>query len=70
VQLGGSRLPVVDELQGDVEFLIAEKLAEPAAGWKQAITTSRDDFHRRQLRAAIRRDLATATQAVKDFDTT
>ena len=65
--VGGRRYrPALEDV---IEFLIAEKLAEPARGWKEVIDASRKEFHKRQLRAAIRRDLETAKQAVKDFDT-
>jgi len=54
-------------LEDAIEFLIVEKLAAPRPGWDKPLNKSRDEFRRRQLRAAIRRDLPTATQAVKDF---
>jgi hypothetical protein len=55
-------------LEDVIEFLTAEKLAKPRDGWEKVLYASRDDFRRRQLRAAIRRDVATARQAVRDFD--
>jgi hypothetical protein len=51
-----------------IEFLIAEKPARPRDGREKVPDVSRDDFRRRQLHAAIRRDVATARQAVRDFD--
>ena len=63
--VGGRRYrPALEDV---IEFLIAEKLTEPRAGWQRVLDKSRDDFRRLQLRAAIRRDMPTATQAVKDF---
>jgi hypothetical protein len=63
--VGGRRYrPALEDV---IEFLIVEKLAAPRPGWKPVLDRSRDDFRRRQLRAAIRRDMETATQAVKDF---
>jgi hypothetical protein len=50
-----------------IEFLIVERLAEARPGWQRVLNKSREDFRRLQLRAAIRRDMDTATQAVKDF---
>lgn len=64
--VGGRRYrPALEDV---IEFLIAEKLAAPRKGWEAVLNSSRDDFRRRQLRAAIRRDLETAKQAVRDFD--
>jgi hypothetical protein len=63
--VGGRRYrPALEDV---IEFLIAEKLARPRPGWDRVLNESRDDFRRRQLRAAIRRDMETATQAVQDF---
>jgi hypothetical protein len=63
--VGGRRYrPALEDV---IEFLIVERLAEPRPGWKKLLDQSRDEFRRRQLRAAIRRDMETATKAVKDF---
>lgn len=63
--VGGRRYrPALEDV---IEFLIAEKLAAPRDGWEEVLNESRDEFRRRQLRAAIRRDIETARQAVKDF---
>ncbi|HXW86639.1 MAG TPA: hypothetical protein VEJ42_00120 [Streptosporangiaceae bacterium] len=63
--VGGRRYrPALEDM---IEFLIAEKLASPRRGWQRVLDESRDDFRRRQLRAAIRRDMETATLAVRDF---
>ena len=64
--VGGRRYrPALEDV---IEFLVMEKLAAGRPGWKSVLDESRDGFRKRQLRAAIRRDLETAKQAVKDFD--
>jgi hypothetical protein len=63
--VGGRRYrPALEDV---IEFLIVEKLAAPRPRWSEPLNKSRDDFRRRQLRAAIRRDMETAVQAVKEF---
>jgi hypothetical protein len=63
--VGGRRYrPALEDI---IEFLIAEKLAAPRPGWESVLNTSRGDFRRLQLLAAIRRDLPTATQAVREL---
>jgi hypothetical protein len=63
--VGGRRYrPALEDI---IEFLVVEKLAKPRAGWESALRQSRDQFRRRQLRAAIRRDLETAAEAVREF---
>lgn len=63
--VGGRRYrPALEDV---IEFLVVEKLATPRSGWLKALDKSRDDFRKLQLRAAIRRDIETATQAVRDF---
>jgi hypothetical protein len=63
--VGGRRYrPALEDI---IEFLVVEKLAKPRAGWESALKRSRAQFRRRQLRAAIRRDLETATEAVREF---
>jgi hypothetical protein len=65
--VGGRRYrPALEDV---IEFLVVEKLASGRPGWKSVLDASREGFRRRQLRAAIRRDIETAKQAVKDFDT-
>ncbi|WP_231584509.1 hypothetical protein [Mycobacterium haemophilum] len=65
--VGGRRFrPTLEDI---VEFLIAEKLAQPKDGWKQAITEGRERFRRKQLSAAIRRDRETARAVLAQFDT-
>jgi hypothetical protein len=54
-------------LEDVIEFLVVEKLAgRDQAG--RRYSARRDDFRWRHLRAAIRRDMVTAWQAVQDFD--
>ncbi|MDR2984498.1 MAG: hypothetical protein LBV34_06625 [Nocardiopsaceae bacterium] len=63
--VGGRRYrPTLEDV---IEFLIVEKLAAPRRNWQKVLNASRDEFRKRQLRAAIRRDMPTAMQAVKDF---
>jgi hypothetical protein len=63
--VGGRRYrPALEDV---IEFLIAEKLAAARPGWREVLDESRDSFRKLQLRAAIRRDLPTARQALKDF---
>jgi hypothetical protein len=63
--VGGRRYrPALEDV---IEFLIVEKLAAPRANWEKVLNASRDEFRSRQLRAAIRRDMPTAIQAVNDF---
>ncbi len=63
--VGGRRYrPALEDV---IEFLIVERLAAPRPGWERVLNTSRDDFRRRQLRAAIRRDMPTAIEAVRQF---
>lgn len=64
--VGGRRFrPTLEDI---VEFLIAEKLAQPKDGWKQAITEGRENFRRKQLSAAIRRDPETARAVLTQLD--
>jgi hypothetical protein len=39
-----------------IDMLIAERLLEPKPHTQERLDAGREDFHRRQLRAAIRRD--------------
>lgn len=64
--VGGRRYrPALEDV---IEFLVVEKLAAPRPGWQKILNQSRDDFRKRQLRAAIRRDMETAAQAVEEFN--
>jgi hypothetical protein len=63
--VGGRRFrPALEDV---IEFLIVEKLAEARKGWTDVLRDERCDYHRIQLRAAIRNDPETARQALKDF---
>jgi hypothetical protein len=65
--VGGRRFrPTLEDI---AEFLIAEKLVQPKDGWKQAVTAGRENFRKKQLRAAIRRDPETARDALAKLDT-
>jgi hypothetical protein len=44
--------PTVEDV---IEFLVVEGIAEARDGWERTLNDSRDKFHRRQLRAAVRR---------------
>lgn len=64
---GGTRYrPTLEDL---LEFLVYEEFCAPHDDEKfeSIVAESRAEFARKQLRAAIRRDLETAKQAVKDF---
>ena len=64
--VGGRRFrPTLEDI---VEFLITEKLAQPKDGWKQAVDDGRESFRQKQLRAAIRRDPATARAELTQLD--
>lgn len=64
--VGGRRYhPTLEDM---VEFLITEKLARPKDGWKQAVADGREQFRKKQLRAAIRRDPDTARKALAKLD--
>lgn len=63
--VGGRRYrPTVEDL---IEFLVVEKLALGRPGWKKAVDAGRADFQRRQLRAAVRRDPASARAVLADL---
>ncbi len=64
--VGGRRYrPALEDI---IEFLIAERLVTPRPEWLRVLNDSREAFRKQQLRAAIRRDIGTARQAVRDFD--
>ena len=61
--VGGRRYrPALEDL---METLILEDLVEPHPGWAKVLDAGRDDFRRRQLRAAIRNDPDTAAAALR-----
>lgn len=64
--VGGRRFR--PSLEDVVEFLVAEKLAEARDRWVEVIEAERREYHRIQLRAAIRRDPETARDAVARLD--
>lgn len=63
---GGRRFrPTLEDV---VDFLAAERLVPPLTdAGRHAVEAGREEFRRIQLRAAIRRDMETARQAVSDF---
>lgn len=63
--VGGRRYrPALEDI---VEFLIAEGFAQSRDDWRDTIGYHRTNFHRRQLRAAIRQDPTTAAQGLSDL---
>lgn len=52
-------------LEDVIEFVVAERIVEAKAGWEDVIKPGRDQFHRRQLKAAIRRDIDTTIEYLK-----
>jgi len=63
--VGGRRYrPALEDI---IEFLIAEGYLQHREGWRDVIGFHRTNFHRRQLRAAIRQDPTTAAQALGDL---
>lgn len=63
--VGGRRYrPALEDI---VEFLIAEGYVAHRDDWRDTIGYHRTTFHRRQLRAAIRQDPATAAQGLSDL---
>lgn len=60
--VGGRRFrPTVEDV---VEYAIRERLAEGRPGWPDAVREGRAKFHTTQLRAAVRRDPATAWEVL------
>lgn len=60
--VGGRRFrPTLEDVIG---FLIVEGLADARPGWLEALDEHRKEFHRIQLRAAVRRDPETAKAAL------
>lgn len=61
--VGGRRFrPCLEDI---IEFCILERLVTPRDGWQSALNHSRDEYHDRQLRAAVHRNPATAAGALK-----
>ncbi len=52
--VGGRRYrPILEDV---IEFLVLEDLADARSDWREVIQEARDEWERRQLRAAVRRD--------------
>ena len=61
--VGGRRFrPCLEDI---IEFCILERLVTPRDGWQSALNSSRDEYRDRQLRAVVRRNPATAAEALK-----
>lgn len=61
--VGGRRFrPTLEDV---IEFLVTEGLAEAKPLWKEAVEAGHEDFRKKQLRAAIRRDPETARSALE-----
>lgn len=57
---GGKRFrPCLEDV---AEYLVVEGMAEAHSGWSEALEVHRSRFHAIQLRAAVRRDEATAAE--------
>ncbi|MFC6286805.1 hypothetical protein ACFP3Q_11380 [Nocardioides sp. GCM10027113] len=62
---GGRRYrPTAEDL---IDFLVAERLVEPRAGWEAVVQRHRDDFEERQLRAAVRHRPEVARDALERY---
>jgi len=56
--VGGKRFrPCVEDV---IEFLVTEGIARPHSRWSDVVDEHRAEYHRRQLRAAVRRDQESA----------
>lgn len=63
--VGGRRYrPSLEDI---VEFLVVEGLAEAKGGWREAVGRHRAEYHRLQLRAAVRRDPAAARAELEEL---
>lgn len=64
--VGGRRYrPSLEDI---IEFLIRERLVMPARGADAVLNDARNQFHKKQLRAAIRRDPQTARDYLSSLD--
>ncbi|MFE2794592.1 MULTISPECIES: hypothetical protein [Actinomycetes] len=62
--VGGSRFrPCLEDI---IEFLVQERLTDGRSGWQEIVKSGRDQFHRSQLRAAMRRDTAVAEDFIRE----
>ncbi len=62
--VGGRRFrPCLEDI---IEFCIVEKMVEPQQqDWKEVLDTHRDEFYRKQLKSAVRRDPQAAVSALE-----
>jgi hypothetical protein len=61
--VGGKRYrPTVEDL---VEFLVAERVAQPHDGWEKVVQRHRDEWERIQLKSVVRRDPETAARELE-----
>jgi hypothetical protein len=63
--VGGRRFR--PSLEDVVEFLVVEGLAEAHEGWDRVLSDHREEWHTRQLRAAVRREPASAAEELADL---
>ncbi|MFJ2000286.1 hypothetical protein [Streptomyces chartreusis] len=64
--VGGKRFrPCLEDV---IEFLIVERLVESKDGYEKVIEAGREGFRKNQLKAAMRRDLATVMEFVELHD--
>jgi hypothetical protein len=64
--VGGRRFrPTLEDL---IEFLVVERFVEARPGWRAELAKTRESFRIKQLRAAVRRDPATARQELEELD--
>lgn len=63
--VGGRRYrPAVEDI---VEFLVTEGLVDGHPGWTQHVDRGREEFQRRQMRAAVRRDPQPAIELLREL---
>lgn len=66
IPVGGRRnRPSLEDI---VEFVIVERIAPARDDWRTVVAAGRERFRIKQLRAAIRRDPATARQVLDELD--
>ncbi|MGW4786135.1 hypothetical protein [Streptomyces sp. NPDC004230] len=62
--VGGKRFrPSLEDI---IEFLICERLTDGREGWQKVVEEGRARFHRRQLRAAMRRNTAIVEEFLRE----
>lgn len=63
--VGGRRnRPTLEDL---IEFVVTEDIAEARPGWQGQLERERENFYKRQLKAAIRRDPETARETLREL---